>query len=254
MKAGIAAVIFATSVSSCSVSQLENIASSVGGRTPEGEIKERTYDFKDIQAIEAYSGVKVYYTQNPSATSVVVKAPADVLEVADIKMDGTTLSVSLKSGSNFRYKSDSQRLQAYVNAPAVKYFAAYAGADIAAEAPVNIYDTLAVEAHSGSTVSFADLAAPKAIATASSGATINFALLKCENADIEASAGASIGVEGESSRAEIGASAGASVNASKFFVQKGKINAYAGASVRAAVRDAKVDCSGGATVSNNSKF
>lgn len=252
--AALVALVLALLASSCKVSTIENIASSIGGRTPKGEMTERTYSFTDIQAITSFSGVKVHYTQTASATSVVVKAPADVLEASEIKMDGTTLTVSMQSGTNFRYTSDSQRLHAYVSAPSVAAFTAYSGSDIEASAPVAVSAQAVLSASAGASIDFAALTTARADFSATSGASIEVSALKCESIEVESTSGASVEVAGQCVEAELGATSGGSIEAKKFFAQRGQANAYSGGSVESAIRLVEINKGSGGSVSNNSNF
>lgn len=273
MKTGIliASAALLLAASSCSIKEVKNMVTSIGGRTPSGKVIEKTWQFDNIKSIEASTGVVVHYTQQDSVAPVRISAPEDVLATAIVKMSKNgALEIYLEGGTNFRYTTDAQRLHAYVAAPSVSDFEAHSASSIIVADTLNITTGVEAETHSGAVISFSTLIAPQVEFSTSSGSSIDVTSLSAEKVEFNTSSGSSIDAEavtaekfeadassgsgihaaGTATEADLEVSSGASIDCSQLKAQRGEATATSGGGIRCNITAAEINRSSGGRVKN----
>ena len=195
---------------------------------PKGPTTEQSRQMQNISGISTCAGISVEYTQADSL-SLVVKAPADIIEFVRTQFKDSTLILDFSKQINLR----NINVIVQVAAPTVTNFLASSGGSIEIHQGLNIPDKdITISTSSGAVVTAKTKNFVKNISLqASSGSKINIDSLATETACATSSSGAEINISGSCSSTNLIASSGSEISATKLTANDGTATASSGSEI-----------------------
>ncbi len=237
---------------------------------PDDPRVQKTFDLPSFNAVRAYSGVKVVYTQSASKQTVKVDVVEKILPYLVVKNSGGELVLGLDFEKAGRVTMTGNPVTVYVSAPEINRLSVSSGASIKVDKDLRVDDDLLMEASSGAMISIEDVRASgfsmdlssgssvkvgnvsvrSLTISTSSGSMVNLDNVSCTSSNVSSSSGSSVSLRGKCGGvAHYDISSASSVKAADFVASDVNAQASSGSSLKChAAKSITAEASSGAKI------
>ena len=217
---------------------------------PDDPRVQKTFDLPSFNAVRAYSGVKVVYTQSASKQTVKVDVVEKILPYLVVKNSGGELVLGLDFEKTGRVTMTGNPVTVYVSAREITRFVNGASSG----AMISIEDVRAsgfsMDLSSGSSVKVGNASVRSLIISTSSGSMVNLDNVSCTSSNVSSSSGSSVSLRGKCGGvAHYDISSASSVKAADFVASDVNAQASSGSSLKChAAKSITAEASSGAKI------
>jgi hypothetical protein len=161
------------------------------------EIVEKQFPGNEFTSISASSEVVVIVSTVDHEQTITVSGPQNVVEDLELKYDDNRLSVHIRRGERFKYRSDNEKAHVYVSSNDISHLTSTSGATIEVLDTLKNTASLNVVATAGGAVTFECVECPAIGIKSLTGGQVSFKDVISERITAYSYTGGTLNISGE---------------------------------------------------------